>query len=102
VRTKITNTKYNNYIGVARNLQCGLCRGSGGVTLGHWSLGAKHPATGSWRLGGKVRSLRRLGSGGKAPSCRKKRGLALGDFCNFSIKTTYFMHVSAKRVILMQ
>jgi len=25
---------------------------------------------------------------------------ALGDFCNFSIKITYFMHVSAKIVII--
>jgi len=40
------------------------------------------------------------------PSSRGRQGglgsgpPALGDFCNFSIKITHFMHISAKIVIL--
>jgi len=39
----------------------------------------------------------RVWSGGK-----EVKSSALGDFCNFSIKTTHFMHISAKIVNLKQ
>jgi len=45
------------------------------------------------------------GPGGKAPSRRRQEGRgaeppALGEFCNFSINITHFMHISAKLVNL--
>jgi len=44
---------------------------------------------GWWGFGGEASSSRRQGSLGA-------ESLALGDFCNFSIKMTDFMHISAK------
>jgi len=43
------------------------------------------------------------GVGGSVLEAIRGRGEkppALGDFCNFSIKITHFMHISAKIVIL--
>jgi len=52
-------------------------------------------------LGVWGQSLQPPDAGGKAPSLVWRQA-ALGDFCNFSLKVTHFMHISAKIVNFKQ
>jgi len=64
-------------------------------------MGAESPASGGhWGSGGETQPPEDggLGQSSQPPEAREP----LGDFCNFSIKITHFIHISAKIVISKQ